>query len=310
MRVLFGRAERIGKPMRRAAWAQRRLLVFVRRPSSQGYDLETCRNTSIRRSKPVVIDFGRTKKQTAAAWRPAPAKQRVLFPHAAKIGHKAKHVRIGNGQPVGVSHRQRESGASEQAAGITHIGHRYGPGIDPTDKFLFSLKKRGAQLSQRVAAKKADQTESVRFQQSSDLRHHAGKIVHPMQEKAGEYSVERTFGERQPVIFAGDRRSGRGGKRRKCRRWVCLNHPPDLASAGKFMRQQPVMASQIKAKRKIAPHQFQPVDKATGGLALQEIKAGEACRGTASIAALRMAVEKLRNGVGLTHDQRTFGDAG
>ena len=127
-----------------------------------------------------MIDFGRTKKQTASARRPAPAKQRVLFSHATKVGHKAKYIRIGNGQPVGISHRQGKTSASEQAAGITHIGHRRGPGVRSPGKFLLSLKKYGAQLGQRAAAKKADQTEPVGFQKSSNLRHHAGKIVHPM----------------------------------------------------------------------------------------------------------------------------------
>ena len=70
------------------------------------------------------------------------------------------------------------------------------------------------------------------------------------------------------------------------------------------------MTSQIEAKRKIASHQFQPIDKAIGGLAFQEIKAGEVCRGAASVTALRMAIKKLRNGMGLAHDERTFGEVG
>ena len=119
MRVVFGRAERVGKPVRRAAGTKRCLLAFMRCPAGQRDDLETRRNSSIRRGKPVMIDFSRTQKQLPATWCTTSPEKRVLLTHSAQVCHQAEHVGIGDGQPVGIGHRQRKAGTSEKATGIT-----------------------------------------------------------------------------------------------------------------------------------------------------------------------------------------------
>ena len=309
VRVLFGGAKRVGEPMRRAARAKRCLLAFMRRPSGQRDDLETGRYPPIPPREPVIVNLGRAQEQPTLARRPAAAEKRVLLAHATKIRHQPEHVRIGDGQPVGLGNRQRQPGAAKQSTNITDIGHRRGARAGAAEKLLLGLEKRGSQFAKRRPAKKADKAQAVRLQKSAYLRHDARQIIDPVQQQAGKDGVKTAGGERQPVII--DRNSGSFGGRHGgeggCR--VRLYHPPHLSGLHNLTRQPAIMTAEIKTEGKITPDHRQPVGHPDHRLAFQKVEPGEPGRGAGPVATLRGGVEKTWDGRTLGHDGRTITEA-
>ena len=79
-----------------------------------------------------------------------------------------------------------QPGAPQQTTNIANISHRYRAGAGTAINVRFGFEKRRAQLAKRCTPQQIDQQQPVGFQQPSELRHQAWKIIHPMQHQAGK----------------------------------------------------------------------------------------------------------------------------
>src|SRR5262249_42830734 len=189
-RRYFVGAERVGQSLGGRTRLERLLLAFVRRPSGQPEDLETCPHAPVRIGKPLGIDLGHSLQGRTSQGLTPTLPQYIGRAHAPEVAHQGKNRIVAHEKPLVINNWQCKPGALQKRPKFTHVGKGGNARRDASLNLALSRSDGFAQFSQTLPANQGRQQEPIWFQGTANLYQCARQIVDELQCQCRRYQIK------------------------------------------------------------------------------------------------------------------------